>query len=258
MKNFREDFYKFKQKLANKENFAFSRFSDGEMFILQNKKLVLDTGLIQIEDKKQKGGYKPQDHKHFNPNEHQDFQKKLVNSFKHKQENYFKGLSCSCCVGKHNFDWQIDLHGGDDESLTWANLWVNGNYPLFIHEIVPLFYGRKCVFVGHKDAKLDKFPFFVKDFRVGYNAMINDVDKINDMKNWIRENNIENHLFLFSASSFTNIAVYELFQEFPNNTCIDIGTCLAPLMDMPFDRGYLQAFWNKGNSRNLQKICVWN
>ena len=37
---------------------------------------------------------------------------------------------------KENFDWQIDLAGGDDESLTWANLWVNGNYPSFVNEIL--------------------------------------------------------------------------------------------------------------------------
>ena len=41
MKNFREDFFKLKRKLGNKENFAFSRFSDGEMYILQNKEVVL-------------------------------------------------------------------------------------------------------------------------------------------------------------------------------------------------------------------------
>ena len=47
MENFREHFIKFKSKLDNKENFAFSRYSDGEMYILQNKELVLDNNLIQ-------------------------------------------------------------------------------------------------------------------------------------------------------------------------------------------------------------------
>ena len=53
MKNFREDFLKLKTKLENKENFAFSRYSDGEMYILQNKELVLDNNLIQIGEQKQ-------------------------------------------------------------------------------------------------------------------------------------------------------------------------------------------------------------
>ena len=41
MKNFRTHFITFRDKLRNKEHFAFSRFSDGEMHILQNKELKL-------------------------------------------------------------------------------------------------------------------------------------------------------------------------------------------------------------------------
>ena len=258
MKNFRDEFNKFKQKLREQEHFAFSRFSDGEMYILQNKELVLDNGLIQIGDEKQGGVYQAPDFKHFDPKEHSFYQQKLVESLQYTQPNYYRGISCSCCVGKEQFDWQVDLAGGDDETLTWANLWVNGNYPLFITHILPIFYSRDCVFVGHKDANLDRLPFFVKDFRVGYNAMINDYGKIEEIADWIRENNIENHVFLFSASSFTNLAVYQLFREFPNNTYIDIGTCLTPMMDMPTHRGYLQAFWNYRPNQDIQKICVWN
>jgi hypothetical protein len=258
MKNFREHFNNFKRKLREQEHFAFSRFSDGEMYILQNKELKLDNDLIQIGERKQGGVYQAPDFKHFDPKEHSFYQQKLVESLQYKQPNYYRGISCSCCVGKEQFDWQVDLAGGDDETLTWANLWVNGNYPFFIREILPIFYSRDCVFIGHEDAKLDKLPFFVKDFRVGYNAMINDYGKIEDIKNWIKEENIENHVFLFSASSFTNLAVVELFREFPNNTYIDIGTCLTPMMDMPTHRGYLEAFWGYRGGKDLQKICVWN
>ena len=88
--------------------------------------------------------------------------------------------------------------------------------------------------------------------------MINDYDKIEDIKKWINEENIENHVFLFSASTFTNLAVVELFREFPNNTYIDIGTCLTPMMDMPTHRGYLESYWFYKQSKDLQKICIWN
>ncbi len=257
-KNFREHFFKFKKMLENKENFAFSRYSDGEMYILQNKELVLGDGVIQIDAHKQMGPYQAPDFKHFDPKEHGFYQQKLVESLQYKQPNYYKGISCSCCVGKENFDWQVDLAGGDDESLTWANLWVNGNYPQFIYQILPVFYSRDCVFIGHEKANLERLPFFVKDFRVGYNAMINDYHKIEEISKWISDNNIENNLFLFSASTFTNLAVYELYQKHPNNTYIDIGTTLTPMMDMPTHRGYLQAFWNYQNNQDIQKICVWN
>jgi hypothetical protein len=146
----------------------------------------------------------------------------------------------------------------DADSLTWSNLWVNGNYPAFIQYTLPNFYNRDCVFVGHEKADISKFPFFVKDFRVGYNAMINDYGKIEDIKSWIRDNNIKNHLFLFSASTFSNLAIYELFKEFPENSYVDIGTCLTPMMDMPIERDYLKRFWLYVGGGDLQKMCIWN
>jgi len=258
MKNFKKHFLFFKEKIVRDEKFAFSRFSDGEMFILQNKELKLDHNLIQMGDKIHSGPYKKDDFKHFDPKEHKEFQKNLVKAFRHKQKNYFKGISCSCCVGKESFDWQINLHGGDDDSLTWANLWVNSNYPLFIQEILPLLYSKNCVFVGNKNANINRLPFIKKDFRVGYNAMVNDIHIIDKIKNWIKKNKITNHIFLFSASTFSNLAIYELFKNNQDNTYIDIGTCLTPIMDMPTERDYLQGYWSYRGSNSLNLTCIWN
>ena len=52
VKHFREHFAKFTEMIRNDEHFGFARYSDGELYILQNKELVLDNGLIQIGDKK--------------------------------------------------------------------------------------------------------------------------------------------------------------------------------------------------------------
>ena len=41
MKNFNQEFDKFLNKIKANEQFAFSRFSDGELFIMQNKTVVL-------------------------------------------------------------------------------------------------------------------------------------------------------------------------------------------------------------------------
>ena len=190
MKNFREHFAKFTEMIRNDEHFAFARYSDGELYILQNKELVLGQNLIQIGEQKQSGNYQAPDFKHYDPKEHGFYQQKLVEAYKHRQSNYYKGISCSCCVGKEAFDWQVELHDGDDDSLTWANLWVNGNYPAFIMNTLPIFYSKDCVFVGHESADTSKLPFIKKDFRVGYNAMINDYGKIEEIKTWIKENNI--------------------------------------------------------------------
>lgn len=257
MKTFSSHFDLFKQKLIDKEYFAFARYSDGEMYILKNTQLKLDQDLIQIDNKSGHGPYKSPDFKHFDPVEHKDFRNKLIEAYLYNQHNYYKGISCRCCVDDNNFQYQIDLHGGDSDFLTWANLFVNGNYPRFIEELLPIIQTYDSIMVCHKDANLSKLEFVNKDFRVGYNAMINDYDKIQDMKNWMDENNITGKLFLFSASTFSNLAIYELFKHNSKNTYLDIGTCLTPFMDMPTDRSYLREYWLKQFGNDLKKMCIW-
>jgi len=89
MKNFREHFVKFTEMIRNDEHFAFARYSDGEMYILQNKESKLDNGIIQIGDHIQSGFYQPLDFKHFDPKEHTFHQQKLVEAYQHRQPYYY-------------------------------------------------------------------------------------------------------------------------------------------------------------------------
>jgi len=257
VKDFKQHIQNFKQKLLDRKPFAFARYSDGELFILQNKELKLDEGLIKVGDIQTPGLYKSQDFKHFNPARDVLARERLLEAFTYKQAGYYKGISCQCCVGPEAFQQQIDIHGGDDESLTWANLFVNSNYPVFIEEILPVLQTYDTVMICHQDAELDKLEFVTKDFRVGYNAMINDYDKIQDIKNWIDDNQVEGHLFLFSASTFSNLAIYELYKHSPKNTYLDIGTCLTPFMNMPTERSYLQEYWFGKYGNDLKRNCIW-
>lgn len=259
MKNFKQHIYNFKQKLIEDENFSFSRYSDGELFILQNKELKLDDGIVQIDNNITNiHYYQKHDFKHFDPKKHKQFRLKLIEAFQYKAKNYYKGISCKCCVGDASFEEQIYLHGGDDESLTWSNLFVNSNYPIFLKEIMPIIGLKKVVMICNHEADVSQLKkCLVKDFRIGYNAMINDLDKIDEIKKWIECNNITNHVFLFSASTFSNLAIYELHKHFNKNTYLDIGTCLAPFMKMPVQRNYLLEYFFNAQKNDLNKICIW-
>lgn len=261
-RKFNEDFQYLLAKLKDGENFAFTRFSDGELDILQNLRLILETNHVQVGDWHAKKNYRPVDHKDFNPEvpEHQVFRESLFSAFKFRKHNYFKGLSCRCCVKPEDADWMIEQHGpGDDEHLTWANLLVNGNYTAFVEQMIPVFSDKKNIMICHESADLKKLPFpLVKEFRVGYNAFINDLGIIDDMVDWIQENDITEHVFLFSASSFSALAIHKLFDIAPENTYINIGTTLNPYMEMPIDRGYLSGYWHKDPAAlTIEKTCIW-
>ena len=265
MKNFKNDFNKLLAKLQNKENFAFIRFSDGELFVLQNKKLELSERGTFIDDQLAGPTYKKEDYKFFDPEQHQEFYEKLWKSFKHDQKNYFIGISCACCVGMKNFQWMKKESGVSTElnnQLTWANLFVNSNYPLFIKYIVPELEKRKIILICNENADLSQSSLSIfKDFRIGRNAMIENADLHLEISKWIEDNNIENEVFLFSASSLTNITVYELYKKHPNNIYLDIGTTLNKQFGFPLTRDYLSAYWtdpsNPDLSGDLNKTCIW-
>ena len=255
MKTFKGHFYLLKDLLEKKEHFAFSRFSDGELRILQNLETRIDNSFYQIGENIHwvaTNSYHPEDHKHWEPGKHEFHRQKLMEAFKHKQKNYFVGLSCRCCVGQNDFDLQVNWRGEDDEFLTWSNLFVNSNYPLFMEEMVPIFKNYKVVYIVNENAKIENLPFKVdKDFRVGYNCIINNYDMIEEISKWIEENNIKDYLFLFSASSLSNMMIHQLFSRHNNNTYMDIGTTLNNFLEMKGSRDYLRG------GPTLHQTCIW-
>lgn len=258
-KTFLGDFNKLLAKLRSKEPFAFNRFSDGELIILQNKELILGQGIIKIGDNITPGPYQKEDFKHYNPSEHQFFRNKLLESFRFRKKNYYKGISCRCCVGDSGVQDQLVFlsEGLNDEFLTWSNLMVNSNYPRFISNFYPEFYNYEVVIVCNEAANLSNMPFVVKDFRVGYNAFVNNYGLIEEIKRWISDNNIRNKLFLFSASAFSKMAIHQLYDFSGSNTYIDIGTTLNPLMKLRLDRSYLRSYWLGSNEQDINRVCIW-
>ena len=258
MKSFKKHFDIIYNKIKNNENFAFIRFSDGEMFVMQNRKLELSERGTYIDDQLAGPTYTKEDYKLFDPAQHQDFKNKLIQSYQHKQDGYYVGLSCACCVGMQSYKWMKSLRGSDDEHLTWSNLFVNSNYPLFIQNILPELLNKKIVIICNENADLSNSKFnIVKDFRISRNAMINNADIYKDISKWIEDNDIKDHVFCFSASSLTNITVYELYQKYANNTYIDIGTTLNPVFGFPLTRDYLKAYWSNQDHPDLHKTCIW-
>tara|TARA_R110000868_G_scaffold13711_2_gene63561 strand:- start:9320 stop:10087 length:768 start_codon:yes stop_codon:yes gene_type:complete len=255
MKIFPEHLYKFKEMLTQRVPFSFTRFSDGELRILQNLDTKIGSNFYQIGDKIYIVGdntYHPEDFKCWVPGENEFHRQKLMDAFKHKQYNYYVGLSCRCCVGELDFKKQIDWRGGDDEFLTWSNIFVNSNYPLFTKEILPLFSNYKVVYILNENADLTGLPFKVnKDFRVGFNCFINNYSLVDEIDTWMGMNKLEGYLFLFSASSLSNLIIHRLFSKYPNNTYLNIGTTLNPFLKMRGSRDYLI-----GGS-TLRKTCIW-
>ena len=77
MKDFTTAFDTLLDKIKNKENFAFTRFSDGELFILQNKTVILANDHYVTGDIKGPNIYTEEEQKEFIPEKHGFFKEKL-------------------------------------------------------------------------------------------------------------------------------------------------------------------------------------
>jgi predicted Zn-dependent protease len=247
-KTFTGEFDRLLKKLQEKENFAFARFSDGEIFMLRGQKLVLAENSFITGEKRGIGRYPKEEQKSFDPEKDKFYQDKLIEALQYRKKNYFKGLTGIVdedIAGKGSFQFQLDLYGkGDDEHLSFANVFINANYKRFIEEAMVEIKKRPIVFICNEAADLSNLAFSVeKDFRVGSNCIINDYELVEEIKGWIRDNGIKDHIFLCSASTLSNYIIYECFKEFDENTYLDIGSSLSPWLNLEgwrYTRAYLQ------------------
>ena len=263
MKDFNGAFTKLRDMIANQENFAFTRFSDGELFIMQNKTVVLADNHYITGDIRGPNRYTKEEHKEFYPEKHQKYRQKLLECYKHNQDRYYKGICTSTDghVGRENFEWMVNAHGGDHPNLTYVNLLINANYKRFVEEMVPLFVDRDIIYVVNSMANVSNLPFEVKKtFEIGSNCMINDYHVSENIKNYIQQNNITGHIILCSAASLSNFIIHDCFKDNDSNTFLDIGSCLNPLLGLEgwkYTRGYLTAYWMNSGSPFAEQVDVW-
>lgn len=260
-KDFIKQFDKVLDKLKKGENFAFARFSDGELDILKNKYVILADNYFISGNQKGNGIYTVEEQKEFVPEKHQFFREKLIEAYLHKQSNYFKGIctGTDLHVGSDNFNWMIEFHGGDHETLTFSNLLINANYKRFVEEMIPLFVNRKIIYVVNENANINNLPFNVeKTFLIGSNCFVNNYDVVEKVKQYIGEK--QDYIVLCSAASLSNLVIYENYKNNNNNTFLDIGSCLNPLLNLEgwkYTRGYLTSYWMNSNSPFGRQIDVW-
>jgi len=267
-KDFKDEFNKLYDLLKGASGFSFARFSDGERTILRNKKLILAEnyfvqgdvyGDTMIQAPKP---YLKEERKEFIPEKHEFYHKKLIEAYKFCKINYFKGI-CGSNEKEYGscFEWMLELHGSDHETLTFANVLQNGNYSLFVEKMIPEFVNHDVILVANKNCNLDKMPFKIsKFFPIGENCMIEDYKLIDQIKQFIQKENISDHLFLFSAATLSNYLCYELFKEFDNNKYMDIGSTLGPLLGLEGwknSRGYLLSYWYNIPSVYINQVDTW-
>ena len=118
------------------------------------------------------------------------------------------------------------------------------------------------VYVVNELADTSMLPFELKkEFLIGSNCMINNFDTTEKVKQYISDNKINNHVILCSAASLSNFIIHDCYKDNSNNTFLDIGSCLNPLLNLEgwkYTRGYLTNYWLNSGSHFGKQVDVWS
>jgi len=228
-KDFNSDIKILFENLKKGEKFSFSKYADGEYAILINKYI------------------KNCDNWVFNPDIHKKEQEMLLESFTFSDDGYFVGISCPCCVPQEHVDWMRKTVSVKDTNLTWANIFVNGNFNYFKDNFISEFKNHDIILFANKNANINNLPFAIEEFiPIGDTAWVENFDLIDSFD--IEKYN--NKLFLFCAGPLGNMLSYKFWQKNKNNCYMDIGSTLNSFL-VGNNRGYLRG------AATLNKVCKW-
>ena len=237
--NSKTHFCRIKKFLTEKHPFVFVRFSDGETEILKNHYLEISTEKVVWSGGISGRGFPAFDQKKFNPKLHQEFRRDLLLSTIYDAPNYFKGVPSSHNGAEQDRNLMIRLNGGLSSSLTFADLFLNGNFLLYRKKILPIFDSFCSVSI------IGNYRMVPGLYRNGWNHIKipdNFFETYGEVKSTVWKQ-IENlpvgSLVLSSASSLSNILGLQVCISRPDLTFIDIGTTLHDIMGMQSGiRGY--------------------
>lgn len=203
MKSFLEDIEFFYNKLENNENFALSKFADGEWGAIKRTLNVAANGEWVVD---------------FNSPKYLEARQQLEDSLLFKDPGYYVAI-CPCYTDA------IEFSGQQPSNITYANIFVNANYEFYKKYYIDHYKKRKIHLVTHKNTNLSDLPFEVEEFYpIDYDAWVTN----SDLSDKILEKNLSGKLFLFAAGSFANILSHKLWKSNKNNTYLDVGSTLNP------------------------------
>ena len=227
-------------RLKNRKYFAFSRFGDGEVHTLSGHQFAC--AQWQLVGPKVEA-----------------FRCVLAECLHYQHPDYILGIPCSCNEQVDGFrKYLMDNYPVHNIRKTFSGLFVNAMYKRLQNEFIPAMTKYPIILVANEKADLAHFKkcgFRVKHFvPISLNAWQHYEDIVESVKRYTLSTNPKNHLFLFSAGPVANILISAIHKMHPENTFIDIGSCIDHQLGlMDGDRSYLK----KTSWKKLAR-CIWH
>ncbi len=227
MDKFKSDFIKFWDLIDKKENFAFVRYGDGELMLMNGNAVGTNTQAYQVD-------------KWASPNHLTKLGIDLAVTLEHYESNYYYGIPAPTDNVEiyNNFKNVIKCN---EENLTFANLLINANYVDMKERLYQI--KREVILICNEHAKIENFPFNVIEFTPFPNDCVNFWESNGEVfKNNILEKygNYNDKLFIISCGPASEIIIDMLYKNNPNNTYVDVGSAIDEFVHGYQTRPYMK------------------
>ena len=214
-----KEFDKFWKMIEKKDNFALLRHGDGELAIMKGQSVTAQEGWSAPDYVTKLG-------------------EECYKALQIVDDRYWIGISCPCCDRKAYYWYMTHIKG---KNITFANIWVNGNYQKFFSKFCSL--KRDAVIIANQEAygkqigKLNILKFYpVGDDCINFwenngEKLISEIeDEYGDKKDI---------LFVVSAGPLSGPIISRLFTNNPDNCYIDFGSAIDELVHNKKTRPYM-------------------
>jgi hypothetical protein len=204
------------QWIREEKHFAIVRPADGEFYILSNSTLTnIDNWTFKSGD---------------------ILQKDLLISLRKQNPNVYVGIPCNTCNDSmcKTYIQMLDL---TPERRTYANLFCNKNWGTFIDFLKGYTKGINVITSGNKNPSEIK----IKDTFLIDPLLVNKwtdsrEDVTNRLVSWVSTK--KNEVFCFCAGPLSKVWIPILYEMYPNNTYLDVGSSLDKFLKGETNRHY--------------------
>ena len=134
----KSDLDRFEQFLREQSPFTFVRFSDGEIELLRNRKLSIDSGVTEFRGKRFSNQFPDFDKKYFDPLIDKEIRRDLIESAMYRGAAYFKGIPTRHNNAIIDREFLLRLNGGFTSQMTFSDLFLNSNFTRARSNFFPL------------------------------------------------------------------------------------------------------------------------
>lgn len=207
-------------------NFAFARYADGEVMLMNGIEVPEFTQAFQVDRWKA-------------PNGLSKVGRELLETTSHQERHYYYAIS-GRSDNPNDWLYLVNKIYNRNSDRTFVNLWINANYERTKQRLLNL--KRDVVLICNEAAIGKTFPFPVKMISPFPNDCINFWE--NNSEQYIQHlidtyGKMENQLFFISCGPVSEIIIHRLYQNNPNNTYIDMGSALDEFIHGRKTRPYM-------------------